>query len=73
MKAERQGVCPGSEDESPVIVCVGFSVGVAHHRSVAFAGHLSQMHWPDDWKVEAEHRDLTAKVEKMKARKRRKS
>jgi hypothetical protein len=31
------------------------------------------MDWPDDWKVEGEHRDLTAKAKEKKARKRRKS
>lgn len=58
---------------SPAVLRVGSMCGSGHHRSVAFAELLARKEWPEDWKVELSHRDLTEDVKKHKAKARRRA
>lgn len=57
----------------PAVLRVGSMCGSGHHRSVAFAELLARKEWPEDWKVELSHRDLTEDVKKHKAKARRRA
>lgn len=46
--------------DGEVELCVGTMCGSGHHRSVALAEELGRRKWPEEWKVEVDHRDVTS-------------
>jgi len=64
---EREKDEEEEEEEEKVELRVGICCEHGRHRSVAFVEELAKVKWPDEWRVEIEHRDInTRRSEKDK-------
>lgn len=57
----------GGGGSGPSVLSVGCMCGSGHHRSVAMAEELRRREWPENWRVEVSHCDVTAEVRDRKS------